>query len=187
MQEWKLDYQYLTSLVNQAQIGDNDAFAELYLATYKKVYRFALQYLKDEQDALDAVQETYIVVFRKLGTLKNPQLFVSWLNQIAFRVCFGIHKKRMEEQGRQTDLDELNDKTTSAASQPENIVVSIDEKNYIIRSIMSLPFSESQVLLLRYYNDMKIEDIAYMLDLSKSSVKRYLASGKQKLGQLIER
>ena len=187
MAEWNLDYQYLTSLVRQAQSGDSDAFAELYLATYNKVYRFALQYLRNEEDAQDAVQDTYVVVFKKLRTLKDPQLFVSWLNQIAFRVCFGIQKKNKEAADMGVDPSELSKQPSGVAEQPEEIAVRIDEKDFIIRQIMSLPFSESRVLILHYYNDMKIDDIASLLEISRSSVKRYLASGKEKLGLLIER
>ena len=91
----ELDYQYLANVVKRAQAGDSDAFAELYAATYQKQYRFAYSYLKDEYLAQDAVQETYISVLKGLGKLKDPRLFVSWLNQISFRVCFQIQKRQI--------------------------------------------------------------------------------------------
>ena len=189
MANWNLDYNYLNTLVERAQNGDSDAFAELYLATYKNVHRFAYRYLRNEGDAEDAVQETYVIVFQKLRTLKDPRVFISWLNQIAFRVCFAVSKKRAKN--REISVSELSVDLTSmeanAAQQPENIMIRIDEKNFIIQKIMGLPFSESQVIILRYYNGMKIEEIAEMLEISRSSVKRYLASGREKLGLLIER
>lgn len=188
MADWNLDYQYLNSLVERAQNGDSDAFAELYLATYKRVHRFAYQYLRSEQDAEDAVQETYVLVFRKLRTLKDPKLFLSWVNQIAFRVCFAMQKKKKEEEARLADMDSADvPKEASAATQPEDIVIRIDEKNFIIQKVMGLPFTESQVIILHYYNEMKIDDIARLLEISRSSVKRYLNSGREKLGLLIER
>lgn len=183
--EWNLDYQYLASLVRQAQNGDSNAFAELYMATYQMIYRFAYRYLRNEEDAQDAVQDTYIIVLRKIRMLKDPQLFVSWLNQIAFRVCFGIQKKK-NEMGR-VNTDQPIHNLVSAAEQPEEMAVRIDDKNFIVRQIMSLPFSESRVLILYYFDKMKIGEIAHLLDVSRSSVKRYLASGREKLGLLIER
>lgn len=185
MAEWNLDYQYLASLVRQAQDGDSNAFAELYMATYQMIYRFAYRYLRNEEDAQDAVQDTYIIVLRKIRMLKDPQLFVSWLNQIAFRVCFGIQKKKNEAE--QVNSDQPIHELVSTAEQPEEMAVRIGDKNFIIRQIMSLPFSESRVLILHYYDKMKIGDIARLLDVSRSSVKRYLASGREKLGLLIER
>jgi len=188
MADWNLDYQYLDNLVVHAQYGDSDAFAELYLATYKKIHRFAYQYLRNAEDAEDAVQETYVVVFRKLHTLKDPRLFISWINQIAFRICFAIAKKKKTMELTASDVDpaELSAEADSM-HQPENVVVRIDEKNFIVSKIMGLPLTESQVIILHYYNEMKIDEIAKLLEISRSSVKRYLASGKQKLGLLIER
>ena len=66
-----LDYQYIASLVEHTKEGDSDAFAELYVATYQKQYRFACQYLRDEYLAQDAIQETYILVLKSINTLKD--------------------------------------------------------------------------------------------------------------------
>ena len=51
---------------------------------------------------------------------------------------------------------------------------------------MSLPFSESQAILLRYYNNMKLDEIAKLLDCSRSSVKRYIKNGQDRLRKLIK-
>lgn len=88
-----LDYQYIAKLVTRAMTGDSDAFAELYAATYQRLYHFAYHYLKDEYLAQDALQETYILVLKNMHSLKNPELFISWLNQICFRICFNMQKK----------------------------------------------------------------------------------------------
>lgn len=88
-----LDYQYIAKLVTRTMTGDSDAFAELYAATYQRLYHFAYHYLKDEYLAQDALQETYILVLKNIHSLKNPELFISWLNQICFRICFNMQKK----------------------------------------------------------------------------------------------
>ena len=181
-----LDYKYIAKLVSRAQIGDSDAFAELYAATYKRQYLYAYRYLKDEYLAQDALQETYILVLKNIHSLKNPELFISWLNQICFRICFNMQKKNTKHK------TELSDYEASAASQeadpynnPENQAIRIDEKEYLMRQVLNLPFTESQVIFLKYYQNMKLEDIAKMLDISRSSVKRYLVSGRRRLKQLI--
>lgn len=56
----ELDYDYLAKLVERTQMGDSDAFAELYTATYQKQYRFAYQYTKDSYLAQDILQDVYI-------------------------------------------------------------------------------------------------------------------------------
>lgn len=89
----ELDYDYLAKLVERTQMGDSDAFAELYTATYQKQYRFAYQYTKDSYLAQDILQDVYILVLKNIHTLKNPRLFVSWLHQITFRICFDTTQK----------------------------------------------------------------------------------------------
>ena len=90
----ELDYDYLAKLVERTQMGDSDAFAELYTATYQKQYRFAYQYTKDSYLAQDILQDVYILVLKNIHTLKNPRLFVSWLHQITFRICFDTLRRR---------------------------------------------------------------------------------------------
>ena len=72
-------------------------------------------------------------------------------------------------------------------SDPELLAIQADQEEHLIKQIMSLPFSESQTIILRYYRNMKIEEIAKMMDISVSSVKRYLQSGRNMLAKSIER
>lgn len=175
-----LDYNYLADLVEQAQQSDSDAFAELYAATYQKQYRFAYQFLKDEYLAQDALQETYILAFKNLGTLRDPRLFISWLNQINFRICLNMQKKQQAEIPGLEGIDP--DRTlNSSLPDPERTMLKVDEQSYLMKQIMALPSTDAQTILLRYYRDMKIDDIAQLLEISKSSVKRHLNSGKEAL------
>ena len=70
---------------------------------------------------------------------------------------------------------------------PERQVIHIDEKEYLVKQILNLPFSESQAITLKYINNMTLDDIADMMDISRSSVKRYLASGKKRLSKILQK
>lgn len=182
----ELDYSYIAGLVVRARTGDPDAFAELYASTYQKQYMFACSYLRDEFLAQDALQETYITALKNLNSLKDPKLFVSWLNQINFRICYNMSGKQARINA---ETDEFNSETLNTRVEhtpsAETQVVRVDEKEYILQQVMALPFSESQAIFLHYYKDMKIDEIAYMMEISKSSVKRYLASGKKRLSKSL--
>lgn len=181
-----LDYNYIGSLVENAQVGDSNAFAELYAATYQKQYRFSYRYLRDEYLAQDALQETYILALKHIAELKDPKLFVSWLNQINFRVCFKMHQKQQKFNAELSEYENNSDVyRNKVEDNPEQQVVKVDQDEYIIRQVMSLPFSESQAILLKYYNNMKIDEIAKVLDCSKSTVKRYIKNGQGRLKSLI--
>ena len=182
-----LDYQYIASLVERAKENDSDAFAELYVATYQKQYHFACNYLRDEYLAQDALQEAYILALKNISYLKDPSLFISWLNQITFRVCFNMQKKQKKHAEELTDYGpEYERSQRYQGSDPEEYIIRVDQKGFIIRQVLSLPFTESQIIILKYYNNMKLKDIAKLMDMSLSSVKRYLNSGRKKLSLLIE-
>lgn len=194
-----LDYNYMAELVVNAQGGDSDAFAELYAATYQKQYQFAYSYLKDEYLAQDALQETYIIALKELSKLKDPMLLVAWLNQINFRVCFQLHKKQKRydaEMGgyygpdadrEQTAANSHMEAFSSASSEnPEDMIVKVDSREYIMKQIMKLPFTEAQVIILRFYRSLKYNEIAELLEISQSSVKRYLNSGKEHLANVLQ-
>lgn len=180
-----LDYTYIAHLVRRSQCGDNDAFAELYAATYQKEYQFAYQYLKNEQDAQDALQETYILAIKNLSQLKDPTLVVAWLNQINFRVCYSMVQKQARQNNEDIYANELEAKLPRAQN-PEEQVILVDSKQYIMQQILKLPYTESQVILLKYYKSLPLDDIAYIMDLSRSTIKRYLKSGKARLKGLLQ-
>lgn len=192
-----LDYNYMAELVVNAQSGDSDAFAELYAATYQKQYQFAYSYLKDEYLAQDALQETYIIALKELSKLKDPMLLVAWLNQINFRVCFQLHKKQKRYDAEMggyyegdPDREQLPTNSqialSSSSANPEDMVVKVDSREYIMKQIMKLPFTEAQVIILRFYRSLKYNEIAELLEISQSSVKRYLNSGKEHLANVLQ-
>ncbi len=184
----ELDYQYIGELVLRAQEGDSDAFAELYVATYQQQYRFSYRYLQDEFLAQDALQETYILALKNITTLRDPHVFVSWLNQINMRVCFDTYRREKRQEAELDRYEQLHLTDREARGEgdsPEDFAVKQDQQEYIVRQVMALPFSESQAILLRYFRNMKLEEIADMMGISQSSVKRYLNSGREKLAKQL--
>lgn len=187
-----LNYKYIAKLVSRAQIGDSDAFAELYAATYQRQYLYAYHYLKDEYLAQDVLQETYVLALKNLAKLKEPTLVISWLNQINFRVCYNLHKKQQRyysemiiDSNDSFDTD-FNTGGISYQTSPEEAVIKVDSKEYLMNQILNLPFTESQVILMKYYQNLKLNDIAQLMDISRSSVKRYLASGRERLAKVLQ-
>lgn len=177
----ELNHQHLAGLVIRFQQRDIEAFAELYSLTYNKVYNYARHYLKDAYLAQDAVQEIYISAFRNIDKLSDPTLFVAWLNRISFHVCYDVQQKQF---GRQDFADpELLElvRDEYPGSNPEALVLHVNEIERLHQAMEELPFHERSVLIMRYYNDMKLEEIASAMDLSRSTVKRYIASGKEHL------
>lgn len=179
-----LDYRYLASLVRKAQAGDSNAFAELYVATYQQQYRYAYKYLREEELARDALQETFVQALRNIRRLRDPNLFIAWLNRINFRTCYDMKKAQHSEL-----MDIYNEEHLAVQHSPhgrvEEEVLKIDSSEYIVRQVMNLPLTESQVILMKYYQEMKLDEIAEIMNTSRSSVKRYLRSGRNHLKKIL--
>ena len=181
------NHAYIGRLVVKSQNGDSDAFAELYAITYQHTYNYAAHYLRDTNLAQDALQETYILALRNISGIKEPALFVAWLNQICFRVCYDMERKNRQEYGENNPelLEFISDEYMDHI--PEDMTETADEASRLKEAIMSLPFNEQQVVVMRYYNDMKLEEIASALSCSRSSVKRYLISAKDRLKSMLRK
>ncbi len=160
----------------------SDEFAELYALTWEKQYKYAFYYLKDPYLAQDALQEVYILVFKNLENLLNPRLFLSWINQINYRVCYDIAKKNRRLQLELINLEEHPEMIGKASRDGcEQQVLRREDMEVLLESIRALPPKEEQAITMRYLYDMKLEEIAEVLQCSLSSVKRYIAGGKATL------
>ena len=180
------NHQYLAGLVIRFKQRDADAFAELYALTYNKVYNYAWHYLKDEHLAQDAMQEVYLSAFRNIDKLTDPTLFIAWLNRISFHVCYDMSKKlnQFQDIADPEILELLQDDSTD--TNPEARCLQKDEYERLNKAMDALPFQEKQVLTMRYYNNMKLQEIAAAMEISRSSVKRYIASGNAHLLVLLK-
>lgn len=164
----KLDLTYITQLVLEAQQGSSEAFAELYAATYPEQYDFAYRYLSDEYLAQDALQQIYLQTLQELPSLTEPTLFLERLRFTGYRICY------------------MRKRTQSKSSvRLEQTTLAIDGIPYTISSILALPFTEAQILLMRYGDHLPEREIAHQMKLSRRSVRRYQLRGQQRLRKIL--
>ena len=81
-------------LIKKAQKGNDKAFLTLFQEYEQDIYRMAYIYVKNQNDALDVVQETAYRSFKSIGTLKEPRYFKTWLMRIAISCSLDILRKR---------------------------------------------------------------------------------------------
>ena len=85
----------IQDLVARVISGDMQAFEAIYQATYRQVYYTAFSFLKNEQNTLDVMQDTYITALTHLQQLENPERIVAWLNRIAVNKCKDFLMKKI--------------------------------------------------------------------------------------------
>lgn len=150
-------------LVRAARRGDEDAFVCLMSEQKEKLYRMAFSFLKNEADALEAIQETTFRAYTKLGTLRDPQFFGTWVMRILMNVCINEKNRR----SKQTSLVIDPDVSESSAVDPAR-------RLSIEMALEHLEPKYRQIIILKYFEDWTIREIAQALRRPDSTIKTYL-------------
>lgn len=183
----KSDIMYISQLVRLAQNNDSNAFAELYALTYKKTYNYARHYLRDDYLAQDALQDIYIHALKNLNKLNDPSLFIAWLNRISFNVCYDMSVKLKTNHAEISNPDVMEQVIDDyIGANPEETALKNDEHKLVHEALNTLPFLEAQVIVMRFFNNMKIDDVADTLDISRSTVKRHIASAEKNIRKYMK-
>lgn len=173
-------------LVSKTAAGDMTAFETLYQTTNQRVYFICLNLLKSKQDAEDALQDTYLIAFKNIRQLSEPQKFVPWVERIAVNRCKDIIKK---SQPVPVDDDILKE-TLLAEDEftiPEKYIVN-REKRRILMDIMRTKLTDLQyqTIILYYFNNLSVAEIAEIMECSEGAVKNRLSKARASIKKAID-
>lgn len=144
-----------------------------YVKTYKyQLYIIAYTVLKNEQDAEDAVCSAILKGYEHLGQLRSSHKFKSWMIAITKNEALQMKRKRLDMPGDEK-LEEL--------LEPVH-----DEHNELWDVVQALKEEYRLVIVLFYYNDLPIREIAKVLDIPVGTVKSRLNRGRECLKQALE-
>ena len=172
-------------LVEQTKKGDMDAFEKLYTQTNRSVYFTALKLLANEDNAKDVMQDTYITAIEKLGELHDGAKFPQWVNAIAVNKCRRYFRKPAED-----SLDEQTeqgfDLSDDASFIPEEYVTN-EVKRKVVMDIITHVLSDvqRQTVIMYYYNEMSLEQIAQVMDCPVKTVSSRLVSSREKIKEAV--
>ena len=176
----------MNELVSRVINGDKQAFEAIYQATYRQVYYTCMSFLKNEQNAQDIMQDTYITALTHMQQLANPDRILAWLNRIAVNKCKTFLSKNMPEEFREevVDRDGLEENDNFL---PENYVTN-SEKRKIVLEIMQEELSavQYQTILLYYYNEMSVSEIAECMNCPEGTVTYRLSSARGKIKRAVQ-
>lgn len=149
-----------------------DLIEQTILEKYNQYYRLAYSYVHNETDAFDIVQNGAYKALRGSQTLKNPEYTETWVYRIMLNECF-----RHLKQPRNISYEYMQSKMGAELSYTEDNCGRVDLK----RALDSLPQQDKAVVILRFFEDMKLEEIADILDENISTVKSRLYRSMRKL------
>ena len=181
-----------TEAINLAKAGEERGYGFLYEKTYKSKYYLALQYMKNEEEAEDVLQEAYIKAFSKLDTLENPEAFQGWLGMIVANTAKNmLAKKRpllfsdlaVDDEGEEFEYQIEDD---DLEVQPELSYTRQETKELVHELIDSLSEEQRLCILMFHIEGIPISEIARAMDCSENTVKSRLNYGRKNLRMKAE-
>ena len=169
-------------LVRRAIEGDHDAFSSLVDASVDRLYGVATLILRDPDRAQDAVQEALVSAWKDVRALRDPDAWDAWLHRITVWACYRVAKK--ERRRKMVELKVVPDPERTVASDS---AVALANRDLIERRLNDLPIDHRSVVVLRFYLDLPLDEVADILDIPVGTVKsrlhRALASLRDSMTQ----
>ena len=160
------------SLIEEAKNKDPDAFDRLMRTQLQKMYRIAISMLQNEEDAADAIQETVLKCWQKIGQVRNDEYFETWLTRILINQC--------------NDILRAGKKIIYVEDMPEII----HEDNYFTnewKEVLSSLNEKYRVVMELYYVDgFSTKEIAGMLHITNTNVRSRMVRGRKQLEQILD-
>ncbi len=172
-----------TDFIHIQKILDGDTAAYSHLVSQYKdmVYTLAFSILKQETEAEDAAQESFIKAYQKLGTFNQKSKFSTWLYTITYRTA--VYNLRRRKPMSDLPSEEVIGNDT-AISQLDQLNQE-EQQHYIKSAIKSLPETEGALVTLYYLEENTVEEISEIMSLSKSNVKVKLFRARKKLKEIL--
>lgn len=157
--------------------GRREAFAELVCRYEDAVHAAAMGVLRDHHAAQDVCQETFVVAYRQLGTLREPASFGSWILRIARSQALNAIRRRLPERP-------LDDSPEPSAAHNNGCLDTDDER--LLTAVLELPDHERTVVMLRYFAGQSLERIAGMTGQPVGTVGAQLHRARARLRSMLE-
>ena len=184
--------QKIIDVDQNAKVQEINEWQELYQKTYRKAYAVAFQIMKNKEDAQDVLQEAYISAFKNMNSLRDKEKVGAWINQIVANRCKDWLRKKnpalftdMGSEDNDTDYEEslLNE---NQEFMPEESIDYEDTKKIMQDILSALPEEQRLCILMYYYEELSVGEIAEALECSTGTVKSRLNYARKFIKTKVE-
>ena len=180
----------LSEVIKRCQMGERQAQETLVMETQNHIYFHCRKMMKQEDDALDATQEILISMLAGIKNLREPAAFWGWLNQITANRC----KNLMTRGPRESQIPEdeegnsLLDTYESLDEQtvPDKALDNEETRRMVMDLVNALPEAQRLCVLMYYYDEMSVKDIAAALETSEGTVKSRLNYARKSIKEGVD-
>ena len=178
------------ALVHRAQKGDYRAFDLLILKYQARVITLANKFVNDKQIAEDIAQESFIKVYKSIGSFRGESAFFTWLYRVAVNTAknYLSSKKRKKEMlvSDITDSDTTDPLSALTTESPEDILAANNLREIIIKSFGDLPEEIRTALSLREFEGLSYQEIGKILDCPVGTVRSRIFRGREQIQEAID-
>lgn len=158
----------MESLIKRAQVRDADAFTELMQSQMRNMYKTAHAILWNDEDAADAISDTILTCWEKIGQLKKAEFFRTWMTRILINKCNDILRRKKREYPMEEVREAFGDSPEYDNIEWVEMMKSLDEKYRL-------------VMILYYVNGLATADISSILHIPDSTVRTRLSRGRKQI------
>ncbi|MBQ7713351.1 MAG: sigma-70 family RNA polymerase sigma factor [Oscillospiraceae bacterium] len=169
-------------LIARCRRGDEAAFETLIRLYEKRVYALCRRMCRDEDDALEAAQDTFLAVWRGVGSFRADAAFSTWLYRLATNACLDV-LRREKKRALDVSLDdgETPVEARSAAPSPEEALERGETRRMVREALYALPDEQREVLLLRETEQLSYAEIAAVTGLALGTVRSRISRARSAL------
>ena len=171
----------LLASIRAARSGDSQAFEQIMLATERRIASLAWHILGDAEEVKEALQETFLRVYRHLRSYDEKRDFFGWLYRISVNVCRDLESRR-----RRRRFFFLPIEHASEARAAEEDFVRKDDVARLMRAIDTLPQKERFAIILRDIEELPTEEVASILGSSPATVRVQISNARAKIRKIME-
>lgn len=183
------------ALVKMAQDGNARAFRILMERYQRKVYAVALGFLRNQEDALDVVQEAFIKVHRYIGKFEGNSGFYTWLYRIVANLCIDFLRRKKRQRGVEFDDGIRHDQTEAHSGTDLTHLTQLGDPREMLRrkeildavtdSLEHLSDKHRSVIVMREFQGMSYEEMAQAMDCSKGTIMSRLFHARKNMQKLL--
>jgi RNA polymerase sigma-70 factor (ECF subfamily) len=180
------------SLVSRAQSGDRAALRQLIERHQRRIYQLALSIVKDHEEALDVVQDTFVKVHQHLPTFKGDAAFFTWTYRIAYNLSIdalrksGRGEKVEVEESTLTDEGSHYDPYGATSASPQKAALRGELSAQLQRALATLSENHRAILVLREVDGLSYEELSEALNIPKGTVMSRLFHARQKMQEAMK-
>ncbi len=177
-----------TEAVEQAKAGREEGFSYLYEMTYRNKLYIAMKYMKNEDEAMDVLHDSYVKAFERLSGLQDANSFPGWLSTIvantarnALRDRHTVNFSDMQREDQDGETFEYSIADENMTAQPEMACTTKETQEMVQELIGSLSDEQRMCVLMFHIEGYSIKDIATVLGCSENTVKSRLNYGRKNI------